>query len=89
MALALRPKVFLLDEPMAGMGAESAAFMADVLGRLRGEAPILLIEHDMEAVFSLADRISVLVYGRIIATGSPADIRRNEAARRAYLGDEI
>jgi branched-chain amino acid transport system ATP-binding protein len=87
-ALALRPKVFLLDEPMAGLGPEGSKRLTAFLDRLRHEAPILLIEHDMEAVFALADRISVLVYGRVIASGTVADIRRNDEVRRAYLGDE-
>ncbi|SOH95028.1 branched-chain amino acid transport system ATP-binding protein [Monaibacterium marinum] len=88
MALAMRPKVFVLDEPMAGMGAEGVAVMTQLLDPLRHEAPILLVEHDMQAVFALADRISVLVYGRIIASGSVAEIRNDPEVRRAYLGDE-
>jgi branched-chain amino acid transport system ATP-binding protein len=88
MALALKPKVFLLDEPMAGLGPEGSKRLTGFLDKLRHEAPILLIEHDMEAVFALADRISVLVYGRVIATGTVADIRRNAEVRTAYLGDE-
>jgi branched-chain amino acid transport system ATP-binding protein len=87
-ALALRPKVFLLDEPMAGLGHGGSKLLTTFLDKLRHEAPILLIEHDMEAVFALADRISVLVYGRVIATGTVADIRRNAEVRTAYLGDE-
>ena len=88
MALAMRPRAFLLDEPMAGMGAEGVAAMTALLDPLRAEAPILLVEHDMQAVFALADRISVLVYGRIIATGSVAEIRADPEVRRAYLGEE-
>ena len=88
MALALKPKAFLLDEPMAGMGAEGVAEMTALLDELRAEAPILLIEHDMDAVFALADRISVLVYGEVIATGAVDEIRRDAAVRRAYLGEE-
>ncbi|MEM9341440.1 MAG: ABC transporter ATP-binding protein [Pseudomonadota bacterium] len=88
MALALRPKVFLLDEPMAGLGNEGAAELTELLAQLKHEAPILLVEHDMDAVFALADRISVLVYGRVIATGSVEEIRANTEVRRAYLGDE-
>ncbi|WP_166418616.1 ABC transporter ATP-binding protein [Cochlodiniinecator piscidefendens] len=88
MALALRPKVFLLDEPMAGVGLEGSADMTALLDDLRHEAPILLVEHDMDAVFSLADRISVLVYGRIIATGAVDDIRNDLEVQRAYLGDD-
>ena len=87
-ALALRPKAFLLDEPMAGMGPENTEKLVEILDGLRAEAPILLVEHDMDAVFALADRISVIVYGRIIASGTPKDIRANEEVRRAYLGDE-
>jgi branched-chain amino acid transport system ATP-binding protein len=87
-ALALEPKVFLLDEPMAGLGHGGSKLLTAFLDKLRHEAPILLVEHDMEAVFALADRISVLVYGRIVATGTVADIRRNPEVRTAYLGDE-
>ena len=87
-ALALRPKAFLLDEPMAGMRPENTEKLVEILDGLRAEAPILLVEHDMDAVFALADRISVIVYGRIIASGTPNDIRANEEVRRAYLGDE-
>ena len=88
MALALRPRAFLLDEPMAGMGLEGGRQLTSILSELRNEAPILLVEHDMDAVFALADRISVLVYGRIIATGSVADIRANPEVRRSYLGED-
>ncbi|MGO4837715.1 ABC transporter ATP-binding protein, partial [Rhizobiaceae sp. 2RAB30] len=87
-ALALGPKAFLLDEPMAGMGPEGSKRLTGFLDRLRGEAPILLVEHDMDAVFALADRISVLVYGRVIATGTVEEIRRDPEVRRAYLGEE-
>ena len=86
-ALALEPKAFLLDEPMAGMGPEGSKSLTKFLDGLRREAPILLVEHDMDAVFALADRVSVLVYGRVIATGSVDDIRRDPEVRRAYLGD--
>lgn len=86
MALAGQPKLMLLDEPMAGMGAEETARMIEILRSLHGQT-ILLVEHDMDAVFALADRISVLVYGRVIATGSPEDVRSNEEVRRAYLGE--
>ncbi|MCA0278509.1 MAG: ABC transporter ATP-binding protein [Proteobacteria bacterium] len=85
-ALALGARAFLLDEPMAGMGPEGSKALTALLATLRTEAPILLVEHDMDAVFALADRISVLVYGRIIATGSVADIRNDPAVRTAYLG---
>ena len=89
MALALRPRAFLLDEPMAGMGLEGGKQLTAILSDLRTEAPILLVEHDMDAVFALADRISVLVYGEIIATGTPNDIRENARVREAYLGEEV
>ena len=88
MALALRPRAFLLDEPMAGMGTEGAKALVALLSDLRTEAPILLVEHDMDAVFALADRISVLVYGRIIATGTVDEIRANPEVRRSYLGED-
>jgi branched-chain amino acid transport system ATP-binding protein len=88
MALALKPKVFLLDEPMAGLGHGGSKLLTAFLDKLRHEAPILLVEHDMEAVFALADRISVLVYGRVIATGTVDEIRANPEVRTAYLGDE-
>ncbi|MDO1584216.1 ABC transporter ATP-binding protein [Rhizobium oryzicola] len=86
-ALALDVKAFLLDEPMAGMGPEGSKVLTGFLAKLRQEAPILLVEHDMDAVFALADRISVLVYGRIIATGTVEEIRRDPVVRTAYLGD--
>ena len=88
MALALRPRAFLLDEPMAGMGLDGGRQLTAILAGLKAEAPILLVEHDMDAVFALADRISVLVYGRIIATGSVAEIRANPEVRRSYLGED-
>lgn len=87
MALAARPRMLLLDEPMAGMGPEESARLVRLLQALKGEVTVLLIEHDMDAVFALADRISVLVYGRIIATGGPAAIRADAAVREAYLGE--
>ncbi|MBS0248437.1 MAG: ABC transporter ATP-binding protein [Proteobacteria bacterium] len=87
MALASKPRLLLLDEPMAGLGPEESVRMVEMLRALKRDYTILLVEHDMEAVFALADRISVLVYGRIIATGSPDDIRANEQVREAYLGD--
>lgn len=86
-ALALKPKALLLDEPMAGLGATGSAQMADLLEHLKQEVPIILVEHDMDAVFRLADRISVLVYGRIIATGSAEDIKNDPQVREAYLGE--
>ncbi len=88
-ALALEPACFLLDEPMAGMGTEGVGTLVTFLHSLKTQAPILLVEHDMDAVFRLADRISVLVYGRIIASGSVDDIRNDPEVRRAYLGDEV
>jgi branched-chain amino acid transport system ATP-binding protein len=86
-ALALGPKAFLLDEPIAGLGPAGSKRLTGFLDGLRHEAPILLVEHDMDAVFALADRISVLVYGRVIATGTVDEIRANQDVRRAYLGD--
>ncbi|MEH6446460.1 MAG: ABC transporter ATP-binding protein [Oceanospirillaceae bacterium] len=86
--LALKPKAFLLDEPMAGMGPEGSAKLTQFLDTLRHQAPILLVEHDMDAVFSLADRISVLVYGKIIMTGSVEQVRNDPLVREAYLGEE-
>jgi branched-chain amino acid transport system ATP-binding protein len=88
LALAGRPRLLLLDEPMAGMGAEDSARMVRFLSTLRGKLTILLIEHDMDAVFALADRITVLVYGRAIASGTPQAIRSNAEVRQAYLGEE-
>ena len=88
MALATKPRLLLLDEPMAGMGPEESARMVSTLRELKRELTILLIEHDMEAVFALADRITVLVYGRVIATGRPAAIRANPEVRTAYLGEQ-
>lgn len=87
MALAARPRMLLLDEPMAGMGPEESSRLVDLLRALKGTMTVLLIEHDIDAVFALADRISVLVYGRIIATGDPAAIRADAAVREAYLGE--
>jgi len=89
MALAGGPRLLLLDEPVAGMGAEETRRMIGFLSTLKGGKTLILVEHDMDAVFSLADRISVLVYGRIIATGSPGEIRANPEVRRAYLGEEV
>jgi branched-chain amino acid transport system ATP-binding protein len=85
-ALATRPRLLLLDEPMAGLGPEESARMVRLLRELKQEVTILLIEHDMAAVFALADRITVLVYGRVIASGAPAAIRENAEVRKAYLG---
>ena len=86
-ALTLAPKAFVMDEPMAGLGIEGSQQLTAFLDELRAEAPILLVEHDMDAVFALADRISVLVYGKIIATGTTAEIRDNPEVQAAYLGD--
>jgi branched-chain amino acid transport system ATP-binding protein len=86
-ALATRPRLLLLDEPMAGMGPEESARMVGILRELKGDITTLLIEHDMETVFALADRITVLVYGRVIASGDPATIRADPAVREAYLGE--
>ncbi|MBM3352160.1 MAG: ABC transporter ATP-binding protein [Betaproteobacteria bacterium] len=88
MALATRPRLLLLDEPVAGMGTDESLRMVEFLATLKGSKTMLLVEHDMDAVFTLADRISVLVYGRIIATGRPEEIRANPEVRAAYLGEE-
>jgi branched-chain amino acid transport system ATP-binding protein len=88
MALANKPRLLLLDEPMAGLGPEESTRMVAMLRELKREFPILLVEHDMEAVFALADRISVLVYGRVIASGDPESIRANAEVRDAYLGEQ-
>jgi len=88
MALATHPRLLLLDEPMAGMGPEESARMVEIIQGLKGQHTILLVEHDMDAVFTLADRITVLVYGRAIASGSPDQIRANAEVREAYLGEE-
>jgi len=87
-ALATKPQLLLLDEPMAGLGITESARMVKLLQELRREVTIVLVEHDMEAVFALADRITVLVYGRVIASGAPAAIRGNDEVKRAYLGDQ-
>jgi len=89
MALATEPRVLLLDEPMAGMGSEESAEMIKLLQSIKGEKTILLVEHDMDTVFTLADTITVLVYGRVIATGSLDEIRNNQDVRKAYLGDDL
>jgi branched-chain amino acid transport system ATP-binding protein len=88
MALATKPRMLLLDEPMAGMGPEESQRMVGFMRELKRELTILLIEHDMEAVFALADRITVLVYGRVIASGTPEQIRANQEVRQAYLGEQ-
>lgn len=89
LALATRPRVLLLDEPLAGMGPDESETMVALIAALKGKLAILLVEHDMDAVFRLADRIAVLVYGRVIACDAPAAIRANAEVRRAYLGDEV
>ena len=88
MALASDPRLLLLDEPMAGMGPEESGRMVALLQGLRGQRTMLLIEHDMDAVFALADRISVLFYGRILVTGTVDEIRSNPVVRDAYLGHD-
>jgi branched-chain amino acid transport system ATP-binding protein len=89
LALATRPRLVLLDEPMAGMGPEESRRMIELIGRIRAQVTVLLVEHDMDAVFRLADRISVMVNGRLVATGAPDAIRSNHEVRKAYLGDEL
>jgi branched-chain amino acid transport system ATP-binding protein len=88
LALATRPKLLLLDEPMAGMGSEESSRMIPLIRSLTPQIAVVLIEHDMDAVFRLADRISVLVWGQIIASGTPDEIRNNSNVKQAYLGDE-
>jgi branched-chain amino acid transport system ATP-binding protein len=88
-ALAMEPKLLLLDEPMAGTGREEGERIVAVLHSLKGRFPMVLVEHDMHAVFALADRISVLIYGRILASGTPAEVRADPAVITAYLGDEM
>ncbi|MEH0166064.1 ABC transporter ATP-binding protein [Roseateles microcysteis] len=89
LALATRPRLLLLDEPMAGMGPDEGRQMVELLLTLKGKTTLLLVEHDMDAVFRLADRISTLVAGRVIATGTPDEIREHPEVRKAYLGDEV
>ena len=89
LALATRPKLVLLDEPLAGMGPEEAQRMIALIDRIRSRVTVLLVEHDMDAVFRLANRISVLVNGRLIASGAPETIKADEQVRKAYLGDEV
>jgi branched-chain amino acid transport system ATP-binding protein len=89
MALATGPRLLLLDEPMAGLGPDESQRMIRLLGRLKARYTILLVEHDMDAVFALADRISVMLYGRLIATGAPEAIRANAEVRQAYLGEDF
>jgi branched-chain amino acid transport system ATP-binding protein len=89
LALATRPKLVLLDEPLSGMGPEDAQRTIQLIHRIRAQVTVLLVEHDMDAVFRLADRISVMVNGRLIATGAPLEIKANAQVRKAYLGDEV
>jgi branched-chain amino acid transport system ATP-binding protein len=88
MTLATEPKLLLLDEPLAGMGAEESGRMVDLIRSLKGGHAILLVEHDMDAVFALADRLTVMTNGQVLATGSPAQIRANRDVQQAYLGEE-
>jgi branched-chain amino acid transport system ATP-binding protein len=88
-ALAMEPKLLLLDEPMAGTGRDETARLVRVLAQLKGRFSVVLVEHDMTAVFALADRISVLIYGHIIATGPPDEVRADPRVVAAYLGDEM
>ena len=89
LALATQPQLVLLDEPMAGMGPQESKAMIELIQKIRSRVTVLLVEHDMDAVFRLADRISVLVNGRVIATGAPAAIRADPEVRKAYLGEEL
>jgi branched-chain amino acid transport system ATP-binding protein len=88
LALAARPAVLLLDEPMAGLGHEESKAMVDILAQLRGKVPMLLVEHDMDAVFQLADRVTVLVSGAVLLTGAPQSVRQDARVREVYLGEE-
>ena len=88
MAMIGKPELLILDEPMAGMGPGGTAELSKLIGKLRGQCTILLVEHDMDVVFSLADRVTVLVYGEDLATGTPDEIRKNAQVRVAYLGEE-
>jgi branched-chain amino acid transport system ATP-binding protein len=88
-ALALKPKLLLLDEPMAGTGHDETERLVAALRGLKGRFPMVLVEHDMTAVFALADRISVLIYGRILASGTPDEVRADPQVITAYLGDEM
>lgn len=89
MTLASDPKAILLDEPMAGMSNEETAYTAELIRDVTRGRALLLVEHDMKVVFSLSDRVSVLVYGEVIATGTPEEIRANAAVKEAYLGEEV
>jgi branched-chain amino acid transport system ATP-binding protein len=87
-ALALRPKVLLLDEPLAGMGTAEAERMVQLLLRIKPSHAMMLVEHDMDAVFALADRLTVMVNGQVIASGTPAEVRADATVQSAYLGEE-
>jgi branched-chain amino acid transport system ATP-binding protein len=89
LALALDPKVILLDEPMAGMSSEETQYTAEFIRAITTGRALLIVEHDMKVVFSISDRISVLVYGEVIATGKPDEIRNNANVKEAYLGEEV
>jgi branched-chain amino acid transport system ATP-binding protein len=89
LALATNPQLVLLDEPMAGMGPQESQAMIALIEKMRSRVTVLLVEHDMDAVFRLANRISVLVNGHLLATGAPAQIRADPAVRKAYLGEEL
>jgi branched-chain amino acid transport system ATP-binding protein len=89
MTLASDPKAILLDEPMAGMSREETQYTVGLIRELTQGRSLLIVEHDMDVVFSLSDRISVLVYGEVIATGTPEEIRRNPKVKEAYLGEEV
>ena len=89
MTLASDPKVILLDEPMAGMSNEETAYTADLIREVTRGRALLIVEHDMEVVFAISDRISVLVYGQVIATGTPDEIRNDASVKEAYLGEEV
>ena len=88
MSLATEPRVLLLDEPLAGMGAEDSRRMVDLIGALKATHAILLVEHDMDAVFAVADRLTVMMNGEVLASGSPAEIRANARVQAVYLGEE-
>jgi len=88
MAMVGNPELLILDEPMAGMGPGGTAELAKLIGKLKGRLTILLVEHDMNVVFSLADQVTVLIYGEHLATGTPDEIRQNKMVRAAYLGEE-
>ena len=89
LALAMNPKVFLFDEPMAGLDEAGTKMMINLFKKIKSQSPILLIEHDMDAVFALADRVSVIVYGKIVATGTVEEIKSNTLVHDVYLGYEV